>query len=380
MKIIVQKSELLDAALPSAGFASGKNTIAAIEGILFRTVGDKECELTAYDLEKGMKTSFVCIVEEPGCGIINCTRFLQIVRVMPDGNITIAIDESTFRTTISAGKSQFELRAQNGKDFPDLPELRGDRGFTIKEGSLRAILQKTQFAIAVNNARPELNGLNLKVKDGLFTAVSCDGSRLALYNEKADIKDIGTTALAFDIIIPGKAIAELMRFISDSNTEMKINVARKHIIFFVGRYILFTRLIDAQYVDYERFLPKAPKLFVTTDTAAFTSALDRALLVTEERQQGQTKSPVICRFEDSVLTVSSASITGRVNDEIGVEQEGDTLEIAFNCRFLADAMKVCDCERVKLSLTSSLMGMTVEPTDNDETRRFLLLILPVRNQ
>ena len=177
MKIIVQKSELLDAALPSAGFASGKNTIAAIEGILFRTVGDKECELTAYDLEKGMKTSLVCIVEEPGCGIINCTRFLQIVRVMPDGNITIAIDESTFRTTISAGKSQFELRAQNGKDFPDLPELRGDRGFTIKEGSLRAILQKTQFAIAVNNARPELNGLNLKVKDGLFTAVSCDGSR-----------------------------------------------------------------------------------------------------------------------------------------------------------------------------------------------------------
>jgi len=171
-----------------------------------------------------------------------------------------------------------------------------------------------------------------------------------------------------------------MRFISDSDTEMKINVARKHIIFFVGRYILFTRLIDAQYVDYERFLPKAPKLFVTTDTAAFTSALDRALLVTEERQQGQTKSPVICRFEDNLLTVSSASITGRVSDEIGIEQEGDMLEIAFNCRFLADAMKVCDCERVKLSLTSSLMGMTVEPTDNDESRRFLLLILPVRNQ
>jgi DNA polymerase-3 subunit beta len=377
MKITLNKSSLLSAVIPAAGFSSAKNTIAATEGILFRTVGNDTCELSAYDLEKGMKTSVSCTVEEEGFGIINCTRFIQIVRTMPEGLLTVEIDTKSFRARIRGGKAEFELQALDGKDFPDLPELRGDRGFTIKQSALRAILQKTQFAIAVNSVRPELNGLNLKVKNGVLTAVACDGSRLSLVSEKSDIENVGTSELDFDIIIPGKAVAELMRFVNDTDENMKINVARKHIIFFIGSFILFTRLIDAQYVDYERFIPKAPKIFVNTDTAELTSALERAMLVTEEKQQGQVKSPVICLFDEGMLTVSSSSITGRVNDVIPVEQDGDTIEIGFNCRFLYDAMKVCDCERVKLSMTSPLMGMTIEPADGEDGK-FLLLVLPVR--
>jgi len=378
MKITFDKSILLSAAIPSSGFASGKNTIAATEGILFRTVGTDACELSAYDLEKGMKTSVPCVVEQDGCGIINCARFIQIIRAMPEGALTVEIDETSYRAKITGGQAVFELQALNGRDFPDLPELRGDRGFTIKQSALRTILQKTQFAIAVNSVRPELNGLNLKVKNGVLTAVACDGSRLSLVSEKSDIVSVGTSELDFDIIVPGRAINELMRFVADSDEEMKINVARKHIIFFIGNFILFTRLIDAQYVDYERFIPKAPKIFVNTDAAELTSALERAMLVTEEKQQGQVKSPVICVFEEGTLTVSSSSITGRVNDVIPVEQDGETIEIGFNCRFLYDAMKVCDCERVKLSMTSPLMGMTIEPADEDSENRFLLLVLPVR--
>jgi len=378
MKISLDKSTLLAAVIPAAGFSSAKNTIASTEGILFRTVGDNTCELSAYDLEKGMKTSVPCLVDEEGCGIINCTRFIQIVRTMPEGLLTIEIDTKSFRARIRGGKAEFELQALDGKDFPDLPELRGDRGFTMKQSALRAILQKTQFAIAVNSVRPELNGLNLKVKNGVLTAVSCDGSRLSLVSEKSDIQNVGTSELDFDIIIPGKAIAELMRFVNDSDEEIKINVARKHIIFFIGSFVLFTRLIDGQYVDYERFIPKAPKIFVNTDAAELTSALERAMLVTEEKQQGQVKSPVICLFDEGLLTVSSSSITGRVNDVIHTAQEGETIEIGFNCRFLYDAMKVCDCEKVKLSMTSPLMGMTIEPVGDEDTGRFLLLVLPVR--
>ncbi len=378
MKLTATKTELLSAILPSSGFASGKNTIAATEGILFRTMGNNACELSAYDLEKGMKTTLSCVVSEEGCGIINCARFIQIVRTMPEGLLTVEIDEKSLRARVMGGKAEFELQALNGKDFPDLPELRGDRGFTIQQSHLRSLLQRTQFAIAVNSVRPELNGLNLKVKDGVLTAVSCDGSRLSLVSRKADITSVGTSELAFDIIIPGRAIAELMRFVGDSDEEMTVYVARKHIIFLIGDFILFTRLIDAQYVDYERFIPKAPKIFAELDAALFTGALERAMLVTEEKQQGQVKSPVICTFEEGILTVTSSSITGRVNDEIPVKQEGDTIEIGFNCRFLYDAMKACDCEKVKISMTSPLMGMTIEPVGEEEEGRFLLLVLPVR--
>ncbi len=377
MKIKVMKNEILEAAIPSSGFASNKNTIASTEGILLNTVSDKECELTAYDLEKGMKTTVTCIVEESGAAVINCQRFIQIVKAMPDGLLTIEINESNLRAKISAGTSEFELQALSANDFPDLPELRGDRGFKIRQDALRAILQKTQFAIAVNSVKPELNGLDLKVEDGVLSAVSCDGSRLSVVTETDPMESVGTSELAFDVIIPGKSISELMRFISDSDKEMEIYVARKHIIFFIGRFVLFTRRIDAQYIDYDRFIPKAPKIFVTVDTSDLLSALERALLVTEERRQGQIPSPVICTVKEGQLTIASSSVTGRVNDVISVHHEGEDIEIGFNCRFLYDAIKVCDCERIKLCLTSPLMSMTVEEAGENPSK-FLLLILPVR--
>ena len=243
---------------------------------------------------------------------------------------------------------------------------------------LRSILQKTQFAVAVDNARPYFNGLNLKVKDNTLTAVSCDGSRMAVYTEAVELKNVGSAELVFDIILPGKSIGELLRFLNDTEDEATIYVARKHAIFFIGDFTLFTRLIDANYIDYERFIPKTPKIFVTLETAALTGALERALLVTEERQQGQIKSPVICVFGDNHLTVSSSSITGRVSDVLETEQEGETLEIGFDCRRLTDAIRVCDTEKIRLSLTSPLTGMTVEPVSDNDARRFLLLILPVR--
>ena len=376
MKIKVMKNEILEGAIPSAGFASNKNTIASTEGILFTTISDKECELCAYDLEKGMKTTVTCIVEESGAAIINCQRFIQIIRAMPDGLLTIDVDEKTLRAKISGGKAEFELQALNASDFPDLPELMGDKAFKIKQSTLKDILTKTQFAIAVNSVRPELNGLDMKVEHGILTAVSCDGNRLSIVSDSQPVESIGTSELNFDVINPRKSISELMRFISDTDKEISVYVARKHIIFMIEKFILFTRRIDAEYVDYDRFLPKAPKIFVTCDTAELLSALERALLVTEEKRAGQMPSPVICSLDEGMLTVSSSSVTGRVSDVLTVSHEGESIEIGFNCRFLYDAIKVCDCERIKLSLTSPLMSMTVE--EAGENSDFLLLILPVR--
>ena len=376
MKIKVMKNELLNKAVPASGFASSKNTIASTEGILFKTISDKECELTAYDLEKGMKTVVTCVVEQAGASVINCARFIQIVKAMPDGLLTIEVDEATLKAKISGGKAEFELQALSAGDFPDLPELRGDRAFKIKQNKLREMLQKTQFAIAQNNVRPELNGLDFKTENGKIKAVSCDGSRLSVVIEDAVIESIGTSELDFDVIIPGKSISELMRFVSDSENEMKIYVARKHIIFFIDDFILFTTRIDAQYIDYDRFIPKAPKIFVTANTYELLSALERAMLVTEERKQGQVPSPVICAFEDGIMNVSSSSVTGRVSDLITTKHEGENLEIGFNCRLLYDAVKVCDCEKIKLSLTSNLMSMTIEDASGESN--FLYLVLPVR--
>lgn len=378
MKITAEKNELLEATLPTIGFASNKSTIASIEGILFNTTGENTCEICAYDLEKGLKTVLDCKVEEQGCIIINCSRFIQIIKTMPDGIISINTDEKTMKTVISSGKAKFELQAMTGRDFPDFPELKYDNGFIIKHCDIKSIIHKTQFAIAVNNTRPELNGMNFQIKNNKITAVSCDGNRLAVFTQISEIENIGSSDIDFNIIIPGKMINELVRFIGDSEETLKINVARKHIMFFIGRFIIFTRMIDANYIDYDRFIPKAPKTEIKINTEELQNALERALLVTEEKQQGQLKSPVILNIDKDELIVTSSSVTGRVNDEILIENFGEKMEIGFNCRFLYDAIKVCDCEKIKLSLTSPLMGMTVERENEEKNKKLLLLILPVR--
>ena len=114
---------------------------------------------------------------------------------------------------------------------------RGDRGFKIRQDALRAIIQKTQFAIAVNSVKPELNGLDMKVEHGILTAVSCDGNRLSIVSDSQPVESIGTSELNFDVIIPGKSISELMRFISDTDKEISVYVARKHIIFMIEKFM-----------------------------------------------------------------------------------------------------------------------------------------------
>ncbi len=378
MKIIADKSELLEVILPTSGFSSKNNTIAAVEGILFKTKGNESCEICSYDLEKGIKSSFDCEVIEEGCCIINSARLIQIVRVMPNGKITLDIDDKSLRCTVSGGKSCFELQALNGKDFPDLPELRGDRGLEMKQSELKTLIRKTQFAISVNHIRPELRGINLAVKGNEITAVSCDGNRISLYTKICDIENVGTSELDFKVIIHGNTIAELNRFISDTEDKIKINIARKHAIFFIGKFILFTRLVDAPFLDYDRFMPKNSKIFVTTNTKELNSALERNLLITEEHILRQTKSPVICTFEEGKLTITSASVRGRVQDEIEARKEGEDIEIGFNCKLLYEAVCVCDSENVVMALTSPLMGMTIEPKEQEENTKFILLVLPVR--
>ena len=238
MKFITEKSSILEVTVPSAGFASKKNTIASIEGILFKTVSESMCEICAFDLEKGMKASFECQVIEDGCYIINATKFIQIIKAMPDGKIEIAVDPKSLRCKITGGKAKFELQALNGKDFPDLPELRGDKGFTMKQSDLKTLIQKTIFAVYVNHSRPELRGLNISVKNNRITSVSCDGNRISYYSKECDIENVGTSDLDFQIIIHGDTVNELMRFISDTDNTIKINVARKHAIFFIGKFDL----------------------------------------------------------------------------------------------------------------------------------------------
>ena len=366
MKITFTKSSLESIVNDSLCSVSDKNTIPVVEGIRFRTEKDRVCSITTYDLEKGFRAEIECDIEEPGNYVINAQKLNRIIRFMPDSQITIAVNDN-FVATVTSGKSKFELHALDGKNFPSLPELDGERGFTINSGILKKMINQVSFSIATVDQRPVLCGAYFIIEDGKLNIVACDGNRMAVRCKECDIvnnnKDNSQLALKF--IVPGRTLAQLIKLMNDDE-DIRISLGRKHVIFKMEGKTFFSRLIDGEYIDYERVIPQNAGIKVVVDRMSVISALERASLVTEDRNLGQTKSYVKCEFEGDLLKISSSSITGSVYDEIITEKTGDDLVIGFNCRYLLDALRAADGNKLSLLLTNPLMSIVIEKEEDGE--------------
>lgn len=386
MKVTFSKDALLLAITRSLGCVSSDKTMGSIEGIYLGTTSSNECMICAYDYEKGLKTYISAEVEQSGTMVINGTKLASIVKFMP-GSITIETSENG-TATISSGKSKFQLYYISGENFPPIPELSPDRFFTLPQNVLRKLINQTSFAISHDESRPVLTGLYFEVTAGRIRVVSCDSFRLAIRDVNIDTKLTSNTGEEeFRFILPGKTVNEIVRLIDDKEEEIKFSLTRKRVIISMKmKYgdeeretTMFSRLIDQMYLEYERFIPKESKTFVTIDKRELSDALERAALVTEDRIQGQAKSIVKLSFEGQMLNVFAESINGKVYNEIQVEKEGPDLLIGFDCKKLLDIMTGCDDETIKLSLTSALMSMVVEGADTEEKNtKFLYLAIPMK--
>lgn len=373
MKLTTEKNLLISKITPALGCVTNKNTVATLEGVLIDCGEDGKCRLTAFDLEKGIKEEFVSDIKEPGCYSIPANRLSQIVRTMPEGLVTIEVNESGV-TKISGGSSEFELISLPGADYPSIPEFSGETGFETEQGLLKNLIQKTMFAVAQNDSRPAFNGGFFEIKGNTLRAVGCDGSRLAIRTQTSEIANkAGEGEVETSFIIPLKTLSELVRHLSDGEEKITVMLTKKYAFFHFEEMCFFSRLIEYDYIDYEKFVKKENKIFVRINRERFIDALERASLVTEDRSLGQTKSSVKCEFEGNRLLVSSVSISGRVHDELFTEKTGDDLTINFNCRYLLDALCACDGEYVRLSMQA--VSLLISP---DEGEDFLYLVLPVR--
>ena len=256
---------------------------------------------------------------------------------------------------------------------------------------LKTIINQTAFAVSKEDDRPFLTGIYFEVYDGRVRAVACDSYRLAIRNRKCDTKiqsKNGETELKF--IVPGKTINEIQRLLDDTDSEIKFSLTRKHVIFSMTmKYgdvekeaIIFSRLIDSNYIEYERFIPKESKTYVTVSRDLLEDSLERASLVTEDKAAGHTKSIVKFSVKDEVLEISAVSMNGKVFDEIPAIKEGPEIEIGFACKYLLEILKGPDVDTLKLSLSSPLMSMIIEDaeeTDKDDSFTYLALPMKMRD-
>ena len=209
--------------------------------------------------------------------------------------------------------------------------------------------------------------------------VSTDGNRFALRRRDCELLD-NSLEEGFNFIIPGKTLNELLKIIPDSENTVRINFGRKHVIFVIGEMIFFSRLIEGDYIDYQRIIPKKEKIVVKLNRDILLDCLERVSLVSEEKGAGQVRSYVKCEFEGDLLKVSSNSSTYSVSDEMEISKTGEDIKIGFTCRYLIDALRSIEDDEVLLKMTSplSLMAICRCPETEGPEDEYLYIIGPLK--
>ena len=386
MKIIFNRTTVSAAVAPLMYAVSGKSTLSAADGILIEARMPDTCVLTTFDLEKGVRICVEAKVIEEGSYIINAQKFNQTLRVMDGEEITLTVDEKLVASIVS-GKSSHKMIALPASDFPTIPDLVSDRSFIISQSIVKKMLSQVAFAMGNNDQRQVLNGTFVKIDDDSITTVACDSFKLAKCKRRTELANKNTNGnahLDYAFIVPSKTVADLQRLLEDDDEALtQIYVTRKHIVFVIGEITFFSRLVDGQYIDYNRIIVTNHPIKTVADKDALLSSLERAALITEEKIAGSVRAHVKLDFSEDILRISAISAAGSTYDEVSIDHTGDDLVIAFNNRFLIDGVRSCDSDRIRMTMSTPLGSMNITPEDNDYEQNGaeeLFMLLPVRTK
>ncbi len=380
MKIVFNRQMIANQVAPLMNTVSGKSTIKAAEGILIDANADGVCTLTTFDLEKGTRLSVTADVQEAGCAVIDAQKFAQTVRVMEGETVELTVSEN-MQACISSGKSTHRMNALPANDYPEIPRLETENGFVIGQAKLREMIAKIMYAMAANDQRPVLNGCFFRITQDEMLLVSCDSFKLARCSTKVDLenKNSDGSELKFGFILPTKSVNELYRILKDDEREtVRVYMSRKNIVFKFEDMVFFSRLIDGQYLDFDRIILTTHRNFAFVDRERMIAALERAALVTEEKVAGSVRSHVKLDFEKNLLKISAVSTLGSTYDEIELDHDGEDMTIAFNNRFLIESLRASSAEKVRSAMTSPLTSINIEPAEPKDNETELFMLLPVR--
>lgn len=369
IKFSADRSSLLSVIFPALYATSNKSTLPALEGLLFKLEGNV-LTVCGYDLEKGIQTSTVVTGIEDGAVVLNSSKISGIVKNMPEVELSFEGDDKNL-VTVQGGESEFAIHGIDASAFPAMPDLRGENQMKLKAGVLKDMISSTNHAVAASDSRPLLTGELFNLENGDLTLVSTDNFRLALKEVK---NCVVSESEKYAFVVPGKALNDLSKLLEDEDEDIYIEFTRKYVIFRGPEVILFSRLLEGEFLDYKKVIPTAGKTEVKINKAAFVEGIERASLLIDEK----LRSPLRCNFSGSMLNISCNTQYGRVNDNIPILLTGEDIEIGFNNRYLLDALRACKDDEVLLTMSSPLMSMTITAVKENEKGKYVFLVLPMR--
>ncbi|MBQ6936219.1 MAG: DNA polymerase III subunit beta [Clostridia bacterium] len=364
MKISVEREKILEAVNHLSRIVTAKTSLPVLEGILLSAEQGK-LTLISYNLEMGMKKEIYAHTEQEGDIVINTKILAEILRKMNGINVEISTDDRLM-CHISSGSANFDIMGMSATDFPEMPNVTALNNFNLSGEILSNMVRRTIFSVAQNEGtRPILTGVKVSVRENSITFVAIDGHRLAIRKENVNI---GTEA---DLIIAGKAISEVIKLIKDESEDINISFSGNLISFNIDGYVFISRLLEGNFVDYEKTIPKTYKQRIFVKTRDIIGTIDRISPVINDA----FSTPVRCNISEENILFSCSSAVGRATENFPITLEGEEFEIGLNSRYLLDALKAAETENVKIEFNGATSGVLVKPLENDE---FLYMVMPMR--
>ena len=363
MKFICTKANLVSGLQIAQKAVPSKTTMSILECILIDTT-EGIIKFIANDMELGIQTAVDGTIAERGFIAVDARIFVDIVRKMPDGDITIESDASN-KVTISCGRAKFNLIGRKGDDFTYLPSIEKIDGISITQFTLKNVIQKTIFSIAENESNKMMGGELFEVEGDTLKLVGLDGHRISIRKVK-----LNGSYPHKKVIVPGKTLGEISKILTDSTENIvEIFFTDKHVLFEFDRTTVVSRLIEGEYFSIDQMLSSDYETKVSINRKEFLDCIDRATLLVKEGD----KKPVIVSITDDKLELKINSAIGSMDEEVEIEKQGKDLLIGFNPRFLIDALRAIDDERVDIYLVNPKAPCFIR--DKDST--YTYLVLPV---
>ena len=378
MQVTVSKQDLLKIVARCQGISDKKSTMPVLSNVLVNTTGSDGLSLSATDLNLAVCGSIPAKIEKEGAVAVGAKDLHDRVKMMPDGEISIAVNDTSTTILRSVGGSRrYTLHGFPGEEFPTLPKLDEEAKLLELDVSvLASLIAKTHFSISTDETRLGLNSALFEWEEQRVRMVTTDGHRLSKVERETD-----TQGLSSGMLIPLKGIAALRRFCDEAKSETKGAETRLRLaqsgpnaFFKLAGLDFSVKLVEAPFPPYGQVIPDTTERAIRVPRLALADGL-RAVSLAASDRTGGVKLTV---DEGRILLESESPESGEGFDEIPVDYNGEGVTIGFNARYFLDVLAAIDEEEVILGISGELDPAVVRPGSESTKESYLAVVMPMR--
>ena len=362
MKFTMQTEDLCAGVLSVIKALPVRSAMPALEGVLIEATNEG-LHLTCSDLMFQKECFLPATVEEEGKCVLKGKFLAEILRKLPNEPMTAELEGMLLK--IQSGRVRQKLQCIEFDEFPVMRAKGETVEIQIGAEQLRGMIDHTVFAVSTDDSRPVLTGALVEANQDEVRLVATDSFQFALTTEH--VKNSETEART---IVQGKVLTEIAKMAEETEQDVTLSITKTHLTVQINDTRLTARLLDGNYIDYKRIIPKDCKTRVLVNTAEFYTMTDRAQLIAREGNNS-----VMLHFDGDTLTMSAESFIGRGEDTMEVSIVGDPIDIAFNPKYILNVLKNISDETVYVEFNSPISPCVIRPVQGDA---YLYLIVPMR--